>query len=280
MGVAHELIGALERVRARMALPRVRALHLPPPDLAGTRQGEFCALQLEDGSIGLSYLLLDDTLERLTAGCGRQGLAGADTLALARLYATGSGAERTLGFAAINALTRCFFERAGHVPDASTDSIGQISPRPGDRVGMIGMFTPLLGRVAESGAELVVVELRPELAGQHDGYRVTLDATELRSCNKVISTSTILLNDTLDRMLGYCSSADVLAMVGPGAGCVPDPLFSRGVTSMGGSWIVDGDGFVDALLRGGKWGEFVRKVTLDKASYPGMDVLLRGVRGA
>lgn len=100
MGVAQELIGALERVRARTRPARVRALHLPPPDLAGTRQGEFCALQLDHGSIGLSYLLLDDTLER---------------------------------------------------------------------------------------------------------------------------------------MLGHCPGAGSLAMIGPGAGCVPDPLFSRGVTSMGGA---------------------------------------------
>lgn len=280
MSVAHELVVALEQVAARMPFPPVRALHLPPPDLAGTRQGEFCALQLADGSMGLSYVLLDDTMERLLASRDQQGLAGADALEVARLYVTGSGAERTLGFAAINALTRCFHDRACYVPDASSDSIGQIAPQPGDQVGMIGMFTPLLARVVASGAELMVVELKPELAGQHDGYRVTLDAAELQSCNKVISTSTILLNDTLDSMLGYCGRAQVFAMIGPGAGCVPDPLFSRGVTTMGGSWIVDGDGFVDALMSGGGWGEHVRKVTLDKANYPGMDVLLGRLDGA
>lgn len=278
MSVAQELIDMLERVATHMSLPRVHALHLPPPELAGTRQGEFCALQLEDGSMGLSYVLLDDTMERLAGGRGQQRLAGADALELARLYVTGSGAERTLGFAAINALTRCFFERAGYVPDASSDSIGQIAPQAGDRVGMIGMFTPLLGRVIASGAELLVVELKPELAGQQDGYRVTLDAAELRSCNKVISTSTILLNDTLDYMLGYCDRAQVVAMIGPGAGCVPDPLFTRGVTTIGGSWVVDAEGFVDVLMSGSGWGDHVRKVTLDKVSYPGTDVLLRRLK--
>lgn len=280
MTVALELIGLLEQVAARTPLPRVRALHLPPAELAGTRQGEFCALQLEDGSLGLSYVLLDDTIARLAARRDDQGLAGADALELARRYATGRGAERTLGFAAINALTRCFFDRVGYVPDGSSDSIGQIAPRPGDRVGMIGMFTPLLGRVVESGAELTVVELKPELAGQHDGYRVTLDAAELGECNKVISTSTILLNDTLDRMLGCCARTEVFAMIGPGAGCLPDPLFARGVTTMGGSWVVNGDGFVDALMSGGGWGGHVRKVALDKVNYPGTPELLLRLRSA
>jgi uncharacterized protein (DUF4213/DUF364 family) len=54
---------------------------------------------------------------------------------------------------------------------------------------------------------------------------------------KVVSTSTLLLNDTLDRMLGHCRNARWFAMVGPGAGCLPDALFARGVTLLGGSWI-------------------------------------------
>jgi len=30
-------------------------------------RGEFCAIELDDGSLGLSYALLDDTLERMLA---------------------------------------------------------------------------------------------------------------------------------------------------------------------------------------------------------------------
>jgi hypothetical protein len=32
---------------------------------ASDGKGEFCALELDDGSLGLSYVLLDDTLARL-----------------------------------------------------------------------------------------------------------------------------------------------------------------------------------------------------------------------
>jgi hypothetical protein len=58
----------------------------------------------------------------------------------------------------------------------------------------------------------------------------------------VVSTSTLLLNDTLDRMLGHCRNARWFAMVGPSAGCLPDALFARGVTLIGGNWIDDGAG--------------------------------------
>lgn len=273
-----ELISLLERFSRISPLPRVRALHLPPPELAGTKQGEFCAVELDDGSLGLSYVLLDDTLASLAASPDRFGLLGCDALEAARRYASADAVMRTLGFATANALTRCLFDRASYVPDASADSIGQIDPREGDRVGMIGHFTPLIGRVIAAGARLTIVELKPELAGDHDGYRVTLDPSELGACNKVLSTSTILLNATLDRMLASCRAAEVFAMIGPGASCLPDPLFSRGVSVVGGSWITHPQGFVDALAQGGSWSSCARKFTIERTAYPGADALFERLR--
>ena len=139
---------------------------------------------------------------------------------------------------------------------------------------MIGLFWPLLGRILQSGARLTVVELKPELAGEADGYRVTLDAEELAACGKVVSTSTLLLNDTLDRMLGCCRNARWFAMVGPGAGCLPDALFARGVTLLGGSWIRDGAGFIDALKRGETTSPLSSKSALTAERYPGFEALL------
>jgi uncharacterized protein (DUF4213/DUF364 family) len=97
---------------------------------------------------------------------------------------------------------------------------------------------------------LTVVELKAHLAGQRDGYRVTLDASALRHCNKVLSTGTLVLNDTLDDMLAHCRHAQWLALIGPSMGCLPDALFARGVTLMGGTWVLDGPAYVDALRSG------------------------------
>ncbi|WP_018991100.1 Rossmann-like domain-containing protein [Aromatoleum toluclasticum] len=276
MNFAETYLAQLERFAARGSLPRVRALHLPPAGdapLPGDR-GEFCALELDDGSLGLSYVLLDDTLARMRAGEGGFALAGAAALELARAYVNGSGIQRTLGFAAANALTRSFFDRAGYRPDTSADSIGGLDPQPGERIGMIGLFTPLIGRILKSGAELTVVELKAELAGDRDGYRVTLDPAELAGCGKVLSTSTLLLNDTLDHMLGFCRDARWFAMIGPSAGCLPDALFARGVTLVGGSWVHDREGFVDALRSGSERGSFARKFAIAADAYPGFETLL------
>ena len=52
------------------------------------------------------------------------------------------------------------------------------------------------------------------------------------------------------RQLENCRRAHRFAMVGPSAGCLPDALFSRGVTLQGGSWITDRAGFIEALHAG------------------------------
>ena len=274
MRFATEYLAQLERLAQHMPLPRVQALHLPPDPEPGQARGEFCALALDDGSLGLSYVLLDDTLAQLRQQDASLGLAGADALTVARRFASGHGAHRAIGLAAANALTRCLFDRAAFRPPESRDSLGALDPHPGDHIGMIGLFTPLLPRVLASGAALTVVELKAQLAGPRDGYRVTLDASALRHCNKVLSTGTLVLNDTLDAMLAHCRHAQWLALIGPSMGCLPDALFARGVTLMGGSWVLDGPAYLDALRSGEQRQGLAQKVALTPVVYPGLEALL------
>ena len=279
MSFAAELLAQLTAFAGRSPLPRVRALHLPPLQPLQDSKGEFCVVELEDGSLGMSYVLLDDTLAQLHHGSDGLGLANADALAVARRFVSDSGIWKTVGFATANAIARCLFDRAGFRPGNSTDSIGQMNPQAGESIGMIGLFKPLLGRVVGSGARLTVVELKEDAVGEHDGYRVTTDAGELAACVKVISTSTLLLNDTLDRMLAHCRNARWFAMVGPSAGCLPDALFSRGVTLVGGNWVNDRDGFIAALQRGKPTSDFSSKFALTADSYPGWRELVRRSHG-
>lgn len=272
--IASDLVGLVDRLAARAALPAVRAVHLPPPVADGTRDGEFCAVELEDGSLGLSFVLLGDTLARLRAPGGLETLAGMPAATLARQYAQAQGAQRTLGFAALNALTRHLFDRAGYLPPDAGGSLGDLDLHAGDHLGMVGLFPPLVKQVLASGAQLTVLELRADLAGPREGWRVTLDAGELARCNKILSTSTVLLNDTLDALLERCRHAQRVALIGPGAGCLPDPLFTRGVTSLGGSWVVDAQAFKAALRSGQPWGRFTRKFSLGREAYPGFEALL------
>ncbi len=273
-GFAQEMLSLIARALAPLSPPPVRALHLPPEFTRGSKDGEFCALELADGSIGLSYALLGDTEQALVCGRAPPQLAGTASLELAQQFASPRALPRALGLAAINALSQHLFRRAGYLPATATDSIGLLEPKPGERVGMVGWFPPLTRRILAAGASLVVVELDPALAGARDGYTVTLDRRELSRCDKVLSTTTLMLNDTVDEVIDACANARALVLVGPGGGCLPDALFARGVSALGGTAIVDRDGFTDALARGQPWGGHARKYVIARDDYPGVDALV------
>lgn len=266
------------RAEAELGLPPVRGLHLPPAFTRGSKDAEFCALELADGSLGLSYVLLDDTVGRLLAQRPEESVAGAPAAALAAGCLSGDPATRALGFAAVNAISQHLFRRAGYEPPDAVDSLGGLDPRPGERVAMVGWFPGLARRIVERGARLVVVELDPSLAGEKDGYRITLDRGALADSDKVLSTTTLVLNGTLEGVLAECAGAREIALVGPGGGFVPDPLLARGVTLVGGTAIGDRDAFVRALVAGEPWGALARKYAIRREAYPGLDALFAAAR--
>lgn len=269
---AEELVSATRAMAAALAPPRVARVVVPPP--AGPDQaGSFCAVALEDGSVGLSYVLLADTWARLRATPPR---AEGDVLALVEGFAGDDPAGRSLGLAAVNALTRHALDRAGYVPDLATNSLGSLRLEPGDSLGMIGLFPPLVPRARAQGIALTVLELKEELVVTEPGLTVTLDPGELTSCTHIVCTSTVLLNDTLEEIVELARGCKELVIIGPSAGFVPDPLFRRGVTAIGGAWVVDPPALLDRLARGERFGAASRKFSLrNDAAWPGLDELTR-----
>ncbi len=269
--VRNWLCEAARRIDAALGPARVARIVLPPLVDQPGKEGEFCAVQLDDGSVGLAFTLLDGTLAALHA---RGATTGAAALGLVGGYAAGDGPARALGLAAINALTRRLFDRAGFVPGDATDSFGSLALKAGDRLGMIGHFTPLIEQARALGIPVTVLELKAELVREEAGLVVTLDAQRLAGCNKIVSTSTLLLNDTFERVSEAWRGAEAVAIVGPSAGCPPDAFFAAGVSAVGTAWVAEADAFLARVAAGEKWGETSRKVTLTPQRYPGLDALL------
>jgi uncharacterized protein (DUF4213/DUF364 family) len=270
------LVEAAGRIEAALGPARIARVVLPPLADHPGKEGEFCAVQLEDGSVGLSFALLDGMLRALHAGA--LPAPGTPAAALVAGYEGGDGAARALGLATINALSRRLYDRAGFEPDDSVDSFGSLQLAAGDRLGMVGHFSPLIRHARELGVEVVVLELKAELVREEPGLVVTLDPRRLAGCNKIVSTSTLLLNDTFEQVAVLWRHAEAVAVVGPSAGCPPDPLFAAGVTAVGSAWVADADAFLARLAGGTKWGAASRKITVTPERYPGFDQLLRAAR--
>ena len=280
---SQELLAILQQLAPALGQPRIKALHLPPAPEPGTKRGEFAALELECGAIGLSYVLLGDTLQTLHGQALSTRLQGKTALELAQGLVTAPPqpgntahalAQRALAWAAAHALGHAWMRRASWQPPRATDSLAELAPGPGDHIGLVGLFGPLMDRLVASGARITVLELRPEWAGQHAGYAVTLDPTALRACNKVLATGTLLLNNTLDEVLAHTHPKAQLAVVGPTVSGLPDVLFARGIQAVGGTWVQDSEAFLHALRTGQARGRASRKFVLTRSQWPGWQALM------
>lgn len=275
-GIEQQTLALLAQAFARHAAPRVRALHLPPARPEDGTAGESCAVELADGSLGLSYVLYGQTLPALRPQ--QAALAGTDALALLQGClqppTANEGVPRTLGFAVLNALTASLMRRAGWRPPDAPDSIAGLDPQPGEPIGMVGFFKPLFKAVQERGAQLTVLELRQDLLGVYDGVQVTSDPQVLTRCSKVLATGTVLLNGSLPGLLTLARQAKRFALVGPSAGALPDALFAAGVTDLAGAWVEDGPGFAESLRCGEQRGKTARKFLIRAGDWPGVDRLL------
>jgi uncharacterized protein (DUF4213/DUF364 family) len=265
------LADSAARIDAALGAARVGRVVLPPIVDRPGKEGEFCAVQLDDGSVGLAFTLFEGTLQALHSGRAREGISAMELVAG---YVDGDAPARALGLATVNALTRRLYDRAGFEPGPSGDSFGSLALAAGDRLGMVGHFSPLIAQARALGIPVVVVELRADLVREEPGLSVTLDTRRLAECNKIVSTSTLLLNDTFEDVASYWQHADAVTIVGPSAGCPPDPLFAAGVTAVGSAWVTDADRFLTRVAAGEKWGDASRKVTITRQRYPGLERLL------
>jgi len=274
VSVAAEMLAIMREADSRLALPAVARLHVPRPVADPSMDAEFGLVSLADGSTGFFYAWLGDTLQRLCDEQDRPRVLGRTAMEIAAGFESEDPVARTVGLGAISAVAQHVFRRAGLPLERAASSFGGLSISDADHVGMVGLFPSLAKRLRERGVRLTVVELNAAKVEVGEGFEVTLDASKLRRCNRILCTASTLLNDTLDDILRHCAHAEQLAVIGPTAACFPDPLFARGVDSVGGSTVVDIEGLLGRIERGESWGDTVRRYTLDASSYPGFRSLI------
>jgi len=276
--IAQEYLSIIDALTRVTTLPRVRQVWLPPLRKVPPRSAEFGAVILEDDSVGLMFMLLDDTLPRIRARAASASWTGLDPVVLARGFDAADPVDKILGLGAANAIAQHAIRATALPLDTETNSIASFDPQPGDHMGMVGFFPPLVQKLRAKSIDLTVIELKRELVQQSPGFQVTLDPGDLRRCNKILCTSTLLLNDSVDRVLAHCAHADQVAIIGPGAGFFPDPLFARGVHTVGGNQVLDAEGFVARCQREEKWGDASRKYCLHRDAYAGYEAVLHKLR--
>ncbi len=252
---------------------RIARAYIPEPHPDPAKDAEFGLLALDDGSAGLYYAWLGASQVGMRDRFPLGSLLGQDALSMAQRFSTNEPAERSLALAIINALTASVWHACHYSPPATNNSFG-FTLAPGSRLGMVGFFPSLVRQAIAQGATVTVVERKPHLVRREPSLEVTLDHRALKGCDKVVATAAMLINNSLDSTLAHCAEDAELALVGPTAGCFPEPLFVRGIDAMGGTLITDARLAEARLAAGKKIGDSGYRFLLTRESYGGTASIL------
>lgn len=262
--------------RLQVALPalRIDRLYLPEIIDDGEYRDEFGFVVLSDGSVGPFYVSLQPVLEILWRRHGREVQVGLDPFDAARGIGATDFAEAALALGAFNALSRSLMRRAGFEPPDRPASKEASADRATGPVGMVGYFCPVIDRLVAQGEEVLLLEQVPERVPIREHVRVTADLADLAGCNRILCTASVLINDSLDQLLAASAGVQGFEIIGPSGSGLPDALFKRGITGVGGIVFDDAKRLFDALDRRENWGSAGRKYQLGPGDYPGIEVLI------
>ena len=259
------------KVTAQFTMPPIEKVFFPPLYKGGQpKDAEFMAISLEGGAAGLSFVLLPGSKSASYNALQPADFVGKDPREYALAFGTVDPIKQMVSLAAINAICQQVMRETHFVVDSTTDSLGLLSISKNDRVGMVGLFHPLIKTIRNVGAQMIVIEKKASLVKKFPHLPITLDAAELQTCNKILCTSTTLLNNSLDDILAHCSPDALVSVVGPTAGYFPDPLFARGVDVVGGRVVTNGALLIQRLEQRERWGDVTQKICFRKETYAGI----------
>lgn len=269
MSLSEQLYKTCETIAEQIQLPKVKDIYLPLPNEQACKTRKFGLVILDDNSTGFFFNLL--TLPEM----GSIPDYPRNVIELAAWFLQTDIDKRAIGLGAIGAITRHLYDRANYIPDTATNPMADFNFTRDDHVGMVGYFPRLVDQLRSQGTRLTVLELDKQFVQQADRFIVSMDPSALESCNKVLCTASTLINDTVDEILDAVSNAERVAIIGPSASCIPDALFDRGISVLGGTRVNQYDSFREHCESGTDWRHDVSKYCIEPHRYPGTSELLK-----
>ena len=276
MTLSSSLVELIATVSHSRELPPVVHLHRPPQVVPAGQHKKFGMIMLADGSCGFFYTRFDNILSRLMA-CDPAQILSTPILDLIAGYDSDDPLAKALGLGALNALSQHLLRIGGFTLDLTSDPLGQSRLEQAEHVGMVGFFRPLIDRLASHSVSLTIIEKDPQFFDRAGKFSVTADTTRLIDCDQILITGSTLMNDTLDEVLACCNPAAHIALIGPTASCLPDPLFERGVDVVGGTTVVESGHLLPRLETGQPWANSTVKYCICQKHYPGINTLLHSI---
>lgn len=173
--------------------------------------------------------------------------------------------RRTLGIAALNALSTLVWEKtehSGYELLLGADAFDEIDVKKYQKSVVVGALVPIIRKLMQENADFHILEkdsrtlkerempyyLPPERAGEF-----------MSEADLLVITGVTILNDTLPGLLAMAKKDAEILVVGPTASMLPDCLFSKGVTMLGGIQVTKADALLDIISEGGSGYHFFGK---------------------
>jgi uncharacterized protein len=188
----------------------------------------YCCVELSDGSAGLAW-----TPGRQAASCthlkGAGSLIGMKAKDLLPWLAGEAYLERAIGLAVFNAVNskvqRIFKQE---------EAVSLLELTAEDHVVMVGYFAPIIPRIKKIGCRLEIIELDRQKPG-------TIEVIEgdyaLSQCDVAIITSTSIINNTVDGLLGRLKKNRSAVMLGPSTPLCSQAFEGTRITQLSGALV-------------------------------------------
>jgi len=141
-----------------------------------------------------------------------------------------------------------------------TDALDVVSMPKETSVAVVGAIVPALQRLKKRGGTWWVIEQDPRtLKSDEISHFIPANRSVaiMRQSEVLIITGVTLLNHTLEEILQVARPSAEIAVIGPTASMLPEPLFARGVTAVGGVLVRHADKLLDTLAAGGSGYHFL-----------------------
>lgn len=166
--------------------------------------------------------------------------------------------KAVVGVATVNALATMICDR---YPEKYTFSDADVLDlvTPGDKVAMVGHFSPMVPRILKITDQLTVIE-KKDIADDRINVVQESDAAEVLSrSDVVIITASSLVNGTTDELISMKGNAREAVLLGPSAVMLPQPFFDKGFTAVMGTRINDADTMLKVVSEAGGTKHLLKK---------------------
>ena len=173
--------------------------------------------------------------------------------------------KRTLGIAALNALSMAAWERKP--PEeyeilSGVDAFDTLDVSRYKKTVVVGALVPMLKRLITAGADFHVLEQDPRTLKERElAYYLPAErmAEVVPEADLLVITGVTILNNTLGGILEKAKPGAEILVTGPTASMLPDAFFARGVTMLGGIQVTRADELLDIISEGGSGYHFFGK---------------------